>query len=115
MEHEKIINRCRKSLLAGFFLIGMVFFTPDVSRGMRGGFFRLATQSTWNKFLELPAAWCSCKIILLSLGLFLVIECLGTILAVFGLRRLAWVAYLLHVLPSVLFLMGSYYVIKALL
>ena len=115
MEKERTINRCRKFLLMGVCFISMAFFTPDASGRMCVSFFNLATRSTWNTFLELSAAWCSCKIILLSLGLFLVIECLGTILIVMGYRRIAWVVYLLHLLSSLLFLMGTYYFIKALL
>lgn len=115
MPQERIIYRCRKFLLAGTILIILVFLTPDDAKRESGGFFSLATQTTWTHFLDLPAAWCSCKIILLSFGFFLVIECLGTYLAMVGYRRLAWGIYLLHLLPSALFLMGVFYLLKALL
>ena len=115
MQSERIINRCRKYLLMGASLISLAFFAPDASEKWGVSFFKIAARSSWNNFLDLPAAWCSFKIILLSLGLFLVVECGGTLLAVAGKRRIAWATYLLHLLPGGLFLMGTYYFIKALL
>ena len=64
--------------------------------------------------MNLTAAWCSCKIILLSLGLFLVIECLGTFLAISNRRPAAWTIYSLQILPCLGFLLGGYCLIKAL-
>ncbi|MEI8289461.1 MAG: hypothetical protein WCH99_08295 [Verrucomicrobiota bacterium] len=101
--------------LIGVSLISLAFFGPDTAGPQVGSFFRMAAAATWGNWLNLAAAWCSCKIILLSLGLFLVIECLGTFLAVSGRRHLAWAVYALHLLPGLGFLTGSYYLIKALL
>jgi len=113
MKKERVFTRCRNLLLAGLFLINLALFAPEAGGYQAGDFFKQATRCTWGKPLQLPAAWCSCKIILFSLGLFLVIECLGTWLVVIQRQRLAWAVYALHCLPSLFFLMGSYYLVKA--
>jgi hypothetical protein len=41
-----------------------------------------ATASSWHRLFDLNAAWCRLKIILASIGHFLVIDLLGTILAI---------------------------------
>lgn len=65
--------------------------------------------------MDYPAAWCSFKIILLCLGLFLVIESVGTILSVLKLKAIALPAYCLHLVPGPGVLLGSYCLLKALL
>jgi hypothetical protein len=67
--------------LVGVGLVGVTFFVPDAG-GHPGSFFRVAMQTTWQNLLDWPVAWCSLKIILLSVGLFLIIESTGTVLAV---------------------------------
>jgi len=115
MSQRHVYSRCRNFLLAGISLINIAIFAPDAGIHQAGDFFEMATQSAWAKPFDLVAAWCSCKIILLSLGLFLIIECLGTFLAVANRKPLAWIIYSLHVLPGLGFLLGGYYLLKALL
>ena len=115
MSKTRVFSQCRYFLLAGISLINIALFAPDADGQQTGDFFRLAARSPWGKPLDLVAAWCSCKIILLSLGLFLIIECLGTFLAVSNRKPLAWGIYALHVLPCLGFLLGGYYLLKALL
>ena len=114
MSEGKKLNHCRYYLLAGFSLINLALFAPDAGNNQTGGFFKLATASTWGNLFNLPAAWCSLKIILLCIGLFLVIECLGTFLTISKRKPLAWLVYSLHIMPSLGFLMGGYYLVKAL-
>ncbi len=115
MSKERAPSQCRNFLLAGIALINLAYLALDASGRQSGNFFKIAMLASWGKPLDLVAAWCSCKIILLSLGLFLVIECLGTLLVLSNRNYLAWIVYALHVLPSLGFLMGGYYLIKALL
>jgi len=115
MHRKKTFRHGGGFLLMGISLMGLAFFGPDAA-GQRGGdFFQMAAAAAWGDWFNLAAAWCSCKIILLSLGLFLVLECLGTLLAVAGRRRLAWAVYALHLLPALGFLTGGYCLLKALL
>ena len=115
MKNDKVFGLSSTLFLIGISLVSLAFFGPDAAGPRIGSFFPMAASSAWGSWFNLAAAWCSCKIILLSLGLFLVIECLGTFLAVAGRRRLAWVIYALHLLPGLGFLTGGYYLIKALL
>lgn len=115
MKDDKVFGLSGTLVLIGISLVSIAFFGPDAAGPRVGSFFQLATSSTWGNWFNLAAAWCSFKIILLSLGLFLVIECLGTFLAVAGRRHLAWAVYVLHLLPGLGFLMGGYYLIKALI
>jgi hypothetical protein len=115
MRDEKIFRLGSIFLLAGISLISLVFFTPNAAgHPVAGSFFKIATSSAWGKLFNLTAMWCSFKIILLSLGLFLIIECLGTFLAVSSRKQVAWTIYILHILPCLGFLMGGYCLLKAL-
>lgn len=115
MNERRTYSQCRNFFLTGISLVCIAFFAPDAAENPAGGFFQYALKSSWGHLLNLPAAWCSFKIVILSLGLFLIVECLGTILAVAGQRRLAWTVYSLHLVSGAGFLVGSYYFIKALL
>ena len=116
MRGEKIFRLSSILLLAGISLISLAWFTPDdAGHQATGSFFKIATSSTWGKLFDRTAAWCSFKIILFSLGLFLVIDVLGTILLVSKHKNLAWMAYALHLAPCLGVLLGGYYLIKALL
>lgn len=70
-------------------------------------------SSVWSRLFELPAAWCSLKIILSGVGLMLLIESFGTILARLNHTRLAVMVFTLEVVPCVVLLIGSYYLVKA--
>jgi hypothetical protein len=100
--------------LAGLGFFGIAFFTPDPGQHP-GAFFSIATQTTWKHVLEWPAAWCSLKIILSSIGLFLVIESAGTILSLRKRKSLALSVFFLQTLPCLGFLFGSFYLMKSLL
>ena len=115
MIEEKIFKPGSTLFLTGISLVSLVFFGPDAARHRAGSFFEVAASSSWGKWLQFAAAWCSFKIILLSLGLFLVIESLVVILAAAKGHQLARVVYFLHLMPCFGFLIGGYYLIKALL
>lgn len=116
MRAAQIYKQSSVLLLAGISLINLAIFAPDgAGCQVAGSFFKMAASSTWGKLFDLTAAWCSFKIILLSLGLFLVIDSLGTILSVSKRKPLAWIVYSLHLVPCLGMLLGGYYLIRALL
>lgn len=102
-------------MILGFFLMALALLTPNANEPYSGSFFQTAQVSTWQNLFDWPAAWCSVKIILLSVGLFLVIDSVGTALALIHLKSLALSVFFLHIVPSLGFLTGAYFLIKALL
>jgi hypothetical protein len=109
-----VIRQVSLLSLIGLGLVGIALFAPDAAPHP-GPFFTVATQTTWHKLLDLPAAWASVKIILCSLGLFLVIESTGTVLSALKLKTLALLVFFLQVMPCVGLICGGYYFAKSLL
>ena len=64
----------------GAFLLIVVFLTPDAGRGQGHSFITAAIHSQWSQWGDWPAAWCSIKIILLTVGAFLVVTSLFAVL-----------------------------------
>jgi len=115
MERQREIYRQVGLLsLSGLSLLGLVIFTPDASEHS-GSFFSVAMQTTWQNLLDWPAVWCSLKIILVSAGLFLIIESTGTVLAVKKFKKLALPVFLMQAVPCLGLLVGGYLLIKSLL
>ena len=115
MSREQEIRREVSGLiLAGIGLFGIAFFAPDTGHHF-GAFFKVAAACTWQQLFEGAAAWCSLKIILLAVGLFLVIESLAMLLAHSGRKVLAMVVFSAETVALLLFLAGCYYLLKALL
>lgn len=100
--------------LIGLSLLVFSFLAPGIGQ-QEGSFFRAAMQSDWRNLLQLPAAWCSLRIILLSISLFLLIESMGTILAVKKIKSLVLPVFLMQVVPCLGLLFGGYYLVKSLL
>ena len=101
--------------LIGFCLWAVVWFSPDAGKNQHTSFIKVAGASSWGEPGDFAAAWCSLKIILLSVGLFLFIESAGTLLAVLRRKYLALTVFSLQVVPLLGFLSGSYCLVKALL
>lgn len=111
---QEVLRQVSLLALIGLGLFGIVFFAPNADP-YQGTFFQAALESRWGKLGEFPAVWSSIKIILFSIGLFLVIESVGTVLAVLKLRSLAVPVFFLQVLPCLCLCLGGYYLIKSLL
>ena len=111
---QEIRKQVGVSLLTGIGLLGIVYFIPD-SGGRFGEFFQIAKATTWGRPLEWPAAWCSLKIIISSVALFLIIEAMATILLQMKRRRMAMTVFFTQVVSLFIFFSGAYYFIKALL
>jgi len=114
-QEQKELKQIRFFCVAGLLLLAVVFFAPDSTNQPGLGFFHTAKMSTWRALYDWPAAWCSLKIILLSVGLFFVIDALGSLLALVRFKSLALSVFLLHIVPATGIMLGSYYLIKALL
>jgi len=100
--------------LLGLVLLGIALFAPDDARNHGTNFFIHARRTTWNQTFDWFAAWSSLKIILFSIGFFLIVESLGTLLIKLQYRLLAVLVFLLHLLAGLGMLIGSYYLLKAL-
>jgi hypothetical protein len=112
-QHE-IPRQIRVLSLVGLCLLAFGLLAPGVGR-QEGSFFSAAMQCTWRDLWELPAAWSSLRIILLSAGLFLLIESMGTILAVKKFKSLVLPVFLMQAVPCLGLLFGGYYLVKSLL
>ena len=109
------ISRVRLSCIIGVFTLCFVFLTPSAGPHAGWAFFQAARDSTWQRLFEWGSAWCSLKIILSCLGLFMILDCLGTVLTRARWIWLAHLAFYLVIVPCLGFLVGGYYLIKALL
>ena len=101
-------------LLVGIGLAGFAWFAPDLT-GQPGAFFKAALISGWLPIFKFDLAWCSLKIILFSVGLFLIVETMATLLALGGHRQPARLVYTLHGLSCLGVLLGGFCLIKALI
>jgi hypothetical protein len=111
---QQITQQVDGMVLAGICFIGISFFAPDAGHHHNGSFFSIATSSAWGRPFELPAAWCSLKIMLSSIGLWLLIESFGTVLVRLKHIRLAVMLFALQIVPGVGLLTGGYYLAKSL-
>ena len=117
MCNKQLVKSCCLLLLLGLSLIGLVFYVPGPNAAASRGFNFLNTAlgKSWGNWLDLPAAWCSFKILLFSLGLFLIIEAVGTLMALVKCRVIAAAIYCLHCIPALGMVLGVFCEIKALL
>ncbi len=100
-------------LLFGICLAGFAWFAPDAT-GRPGAFFKAAVLSTWLPLFKFGLAWCGLKIILFSVGLFLAIESVASLLVRCGRRQPARLVYGLHILSCAGVLLGGFCLVKAL-
>ena len=101
--------------LIGMCLLAVVLFSPDAGQNQHTSFIKVASASRWGDPGDLAAAWCSAKVILLCVGLSLLIESAGTLLALMRRKYLALTVFVLQVVPLAGFLAGGYCLVKALL
>ncbi len=112
---QEIKRKAALFCAVGVCLLGFALFAPDPGQHPGLGFIQVARHTSWHRALDWEAAWCSLKIILLCLGLCLIIESLGTWLMKIGHVLMGVYIYLLHVVPVVGLIAGSYYLVKSLL
>ena len=90
------------------------FLIPDAGQH-RGAFLAVATYSSWQRPFEWAAAWCSVKIILLAILLFLSIDAFTNICIRLKYYKLAFLLYCTESISILGLLVGVYYLLKALL
>ena len=100
--------------LMGISLIILTCFTHNTKQGDAGSFFKNVLPHPWGKFFDQTSAWDSLKIMLLSVGLFLVIGSLASILSVTNHKKIARLIYWMQLVPGFGLLLGGYCLVKAL-
>jgi len=106
----------RKILLyyfAGFCFLTIVFLSPHAGYLDGESFFSIARSSPWERWGDWPAAWCSLKVIFMSLGVFLVLRALAGLLRLCARKTPGKVVLTLTGAPIAGFWLGLYYLIKA--
>jgi hypothetical protein len=78
-------------------------------------FFHVARGASWQDFGDWSAAWCSLKLILACVALFLILDSLGTLLMRVGWKTLGQYTFYFILVPSLGLMLGIYYLLKALL
>jgi len=117
------MTRAEKELMSGAWplcLIGVVllaftYLTPHAGHSDGISFLAVARATAWQNWYDWPAAWCSVKIILLSLGVFFLIF---WVTAMFGLslpKMMERLLVLLMTVPCLGVLAGMYLLVKAVL
>jgi hypothetical protein len=105
-----------RSLIGALVLLGIVWLVPPVGQDYSKSFWTVAQSSPWSHPGDWAAAWCSLKIILLGNSIYLFISAFDEISMVFRRDYLsANVFFGLMTIPSVFFLLGAFYLVKALL
>jgi hypothetical protein len=97
----------------GLLLLAVVFLSPDAGRADGQSFFAIAKASPWEKWGDWPAAWCSVKICLLSLGVFLILAAIAVFVSSLERRALAKVILCSGSVASLGFWLGLFYLVKA--
>ena len=100
--------------LIGIGLAGIGFFAPDAG-GHAGAFFSIAMSSPWLNFFDLAPAWCSVKIVLFSVGLFLIFDSLAIVSGRAKMKGLAFALFCLEGAAFILSLGGFFFFAKSLL
>lgn len=106
----------RKILLyyfAGFYFLTIGFLSPHAGYLDGESFFNIARSSPWERWGDWPAAWCSLKVIFLSLGVFLVLWALGALLELSRRKTPGKIILTLTSAPIAGIWLGLYYLIKA--
>jgi hypothetical protein len=111
---QEILRQVTLLSAIGVGLFGVALFAPD-ARPHLGAFYQPALETSWGNLLNMPAVWASLKIMLFFIGLFLVIESAGTVLALLKMKSLSVIVYFLQVVPCLGLVCGSYYLVKAVL
>ena len=96
-------------------LLALALLSPLTVDADGHSFLVVARSASWSEFGDWVATWCSLKVILLGLSLFLIAVSAIELLITLKQEHLARMCGLLLALPIVTLLLGCYYLIKALL
>lgn len=101
--------------VVGACLIGIALFVPDAGHQFGVMFVHLARNAMWQCWFEWNAAWCSLKIIFFSLGMFFILDSVGTLLITRKHQMMGATVFLMHLGPFGGMLAGVYLLTKSLL
>jgi len=113
-EKDQTIRHVTLLCLIGLWLVAVVFLLPNGGKVAGKSFLEGALATNWRNWGDWPAVWCSLKMILLSLGVFAIFISVGIFLMVFERINLARLILLSTVAPGLGFLIGLFYLVKAL-
>ena len=99
----------------GFWFLVLVFLAPDAGYVTGRSFFNVAEASPWDRWWDWAAAWCSVKIILLSVGAGSVLAAVAVLLRLLHRESLAMAVLLLMVAPLAGICAGVFFLVKAVL
>ena len=99
----------------GFCLLAVVLLAPDAGHVSGRSFFKMAAESPWDRWWDWAAAWCSVKIILLSLGAGSLLSALAILLKLLHQESLARAVLMLTAVFLSVFCLGAFLLVKAVL
>jgi len=114
-QDKESISRIYRCFIFSLCLFCFIFLLPNGVSKPSWDFIQIATAGSWNRFFDWASAWCSVKILLLCVGLFLMFEGSGLMLTRYGRKGLARLFFYSSLLPCFGFIFGGYYLFKALL
>ncbi len=98
----------------GVYLLAIALLSPHAGSWEGHSFVQIARESPWERWWDWAAAWCSVKIMLMSLGMSSLIGAAGILLKLSRRRLFSAIAFFLGATSSLGFLLGVYYLVKAL-
>jgi len=109
------MSKIRLALMISLGIFGIVFFAPNGGHQPSWAFFHIARATSWHRFFDWEPAWCSLKILMLCVALFLGLDSFGTLLIRYRRNSLAQLFFWSILLPCLGCFIGVYYFLKALL
>lgn len=114
-QQNRELTGAAKFFWVGVLLLLFVLLVPDAGRVNHRSFFAVAQSSPWSQFFDWAAAWCSAKIILLSLSMLLVLDAFLSLMIRTEHQIACVLLLLLAIVPVLLGVFGFYELAKALL
>jgi hypothetical protein len=115
IREQETMSRIWMSLMWGVWIFAFVFFAPNGGHQPSSAFFQVARATTWPRLFEWSGAWCSLKIVMFCVALYLIQDSMGTLLIRYKHKSLAKLVFFSIVVPALGLFIGIYYFIKALL
>lgn len=112
-KQERELTDATRFFALGALLLLMVVLTPDAGQMAHKSFFAVARDSAWSRPLDWAAVWCSAKIILLSISIFLVLDALLSLMIRAEHQTACVVVFVLATVPVLLGFFGVYELVKA--